>query len=144
LCAGPGDPRPLPCAHGRPLGICRQAAGRRQGQRRPPAGTRRRARPLRFFRLRPAGGRPAVSYLCRMIYRLHREGGRYVIFAFLFFLAAALALVASFSVWTILLAALATALLTLFLIFFRNPPRAHGVLDPEAVIAPADGKVVVI
>jgi len=79
-----------------------------------------------------------------MIYRLHREGGRYVIFAFLFFLAAALALVASFSVWTILLAALATALLTLFLIFFRNPPRAHGVLDPEAVIAPADGKVVVI
>ena len=79
-----------------------------------------------------------------MIYRLHREGGRYLIFALLFFLAAATALVAYFSIWTMLLAALAFTLLTLFLIFFRNPPRAHGVLDPEAVIAPADGKVVVI
>lgn len=79
-----------------------------------------------------------------MMYRLHREGGRYLIVASLFVLGAAILLALFFSLWTLLLLGVAVFFLVVFLIFFRNPPRAHGTLDPDAILAPADGKVVVI
>jgi len=79
-----------------------------------------------------------------MIYRLHREGGRYILAAVGLLVIAGILLALSLTIWTILLAGIGVFFLVMFLIFFRNPPRAHGLLDPEAIIAPADGKVVVI
>jgi len=79
-----------------------------------------------------------------MIYRLHREGGRYILAAVGLLVIAGILIALSLTIWTILLAGIGVFFLVMFLIFFRNPPRAHGLLDPEAIIAPADGKVVVI
>ena len=48
------------------------------------------------------------------------------------------------SVWTVLLFLASVFFLILFIIFFRNPPRIDVLQDPDSVVAPADGKVVVI
>lgn len=79
-----------------------------------------------------------------MMYRLHREGGVFLLASFLLAVLASLLIFFFFSAWTILFLAAALSLLVLFLVFFRNPPRAHGAVDPDAILAPADGKVVVI
>ena len=49
----------------------------------------------------------------------------------------------NFGIWNILLAVLSAGLLYIILQFFRNPPR-NTVINAENIIAPADGKVVVI
>ena len=49
----------------------------------------------------------------------------------------------SFSIWSGLVVAVSVFLLYIILQFFRNPPR-HTTPDPEHIIAPADGKVVVV
>ncbi len=79
-----------------------------------------------------------------MSYRLHKEGNLYLISSIFFFFATLVfaALYTSFlSVFIFLLSAFS---LILFLIFFRNPPRKELNADPDLVMAPADGKVVVI
>jgi len=48
------------------------------------------------------------------------------------------------SLLTYLLGALCLGLLVMMLIFFRNPKRLHVVRDTDLILAPADGKVVVI
>lgn len=79
-----------------------------------------------------------------MIYRLHKEGKLYVATTIIITLVCAVPLVFFFSIYTILLFALCLVLLTLMLIFFRNPKRIHVVRDTDLILAPADGKVVVI
>lgn len=49
----------------------------------------------------------------------------------------------AFGIWNILLAVLSAGLLYIILQFFRNPPR-NTVVNPENILSPADGKVVVI
>ena len=49
----------------------------------------------------------------------------------------------SFSIWSGLIVALSVFLLYIILQFFRNPPR-NTTINPEHIIAPADGKVVVV
>lgn len=49
----------------------------------------------------------------------------------------------SFGIWNALIVALSIFLLYIILQFFRNPPR-NTTSNPENIIAPADGKVVVI
>ncbi len=49
----------------------------------------------------------------------------------------------SFSIWNWFIVALSIFLLYIILQFFRNPPR-NTVVNPSTIIAPADGKVVVI
>lgn len=78
-----------------------------------------------------------------MSYRLHKEGRSYLVIS-------ALILLITFawsyfypSVYSVFLFSLSVFCIILFLIFFRNPPRfAREGLD--GVLAPADGKVVVI
>lgn len=77
--------------------------------------------------------------------RIHREG-RKSLFYFLVGLTALNVLAAYFSPWnwleTVILV-LSVALYVIILQFFRNPPRfTHA--EPGQLIAPADGKVVVI
>jgi phosphatidylserine decarboxylase len=79
-----------------------------------------------------------------MMYRLHKEGKLYVASAIIITFVCALLLVFFFSIFTIILFALCLAGLTLMLIFFRNPKRLHVVRDTDLIMAPADGKVVVI
>jgi len=79
-----------------------------------------------------------------MMYRLHKEGKLYVASAILITIFFALLLVFFFSIFTILLCALSLSVMTLMLIFFRNPKRLHIVRDTDLILAPADGKVVVI
>lgn len=79
-----------------------------------------------------------------MIYRLHKEGKLYVAMAIIVTFVFALLLVFFFSIFTIILFALCLAGLTLMLVFFRNPKRIHVVRDTDLIVAPADGKVVVI
>jgi phosphatidylserine decarboxylase len=79
-----------------------------------------------------------------MIYRLHREGVFYLLYSLLFFLVA-LAIFFFFpSIGTGLLLGVSLFFLILFIIFFRNPPRVHGTKNTDLILAPADGKVVVI
>ncbi|MEP6794026.1 MAG: phosphatidylserine decarboxylase, partial [Saprospiraceae bacterium] len=79
-----------------------------------------------------------------MIYRLHKEGIPYLISSTFFFLASLIFVWLSPSVITILVFGLSCFFLTLFLIFFRNPPRINTNNDINVVLSPADGKVVVI
>lgn len=79
-----------------------------------------------------------------MIYRLHREGVYYLLYSLLFFVVAVILFLFFMSIYTGLLVGLSLFLLILFLIFFRNPLRAHGTKDTDLILAPADGKVVVI
>lgn len=79
-----------------------------------------------------------------MIYRLHREGVFYLLYSLLFFLVA-LAIFFFFpSIAAGLLLGISLFFLILFIIFFRNPPRVHGTKNTDLILAPADGKVVVI
>ena len=79
-----------------------------------------------------------------MIYRLHKEGVMYLVSSALAVLMT-LALAFFFpSFLTICLAALCFSLMVLFLIFFRNPRRMHGTKNTDLILAPADGKIVVI
>ena len=79
-----------------------------------------------------------------MIYRLHREGVFYLLYSLLFFIIG-LALFFFFtSILTGLVLGVSLFFLILFIIFFRNPPRVHGTKNTDLILAPADGKVVVI
>lgn len=79
-----------------------------------------------------------------MNYRLHKEGNPYLIVSIILF-AGTLILAALYtSVWTVLLFLFCAFFLILFLIFFRNPPRTFTGNDTNSIVAPADGKVVVI
>ncbi|HUR30131.1 MAG TPA: phosphatidylserine decarboxylase family protein [Saprospiraceae bacterium] len=79
-----------------------------------------------------------------MSYRLHKEGNPYLVSAIFFFIASLI--FASFftSLLTVLLFLLSAFFLILFLIFFRNPPRVDLIKESDAILSPADGKVVVI
>ncbi len=79
-----------------------------------------------------------------MMYRLHREGTWYLLISLLFFVLALGLFFVFTSILTIVVLGLSLFLLILFLIFFRNPLRAHGTKDTGLILAPADGKVVVI
>lgn len=79
-----------------------------------------------------------------MKYRFHPEG-KATLLLFLTF-ALPLSLAAHYYLppsWSLIVSFLLVLFLVLILQFFRNPERTH-VLDPDAIIAPADGKVVVI
>lgn len=79
-----------------------------------------------------------------MIYRLHREGGYYILWTMIALLSS-IGLSLLFSGWIpYLLIGIIVFLLVVFLIFFRNPVRSHGTLNPDAILSPCDGKVVVI
>ncbi|HSF89446.1 MAG TPA: phosphatidylserine decarboxylase family protein [Saprospiraceae bacterium] len=79
-----------------------------------------------------------------MIYRLHREGVFYLLYSLLFFAISVVVFIFFMSILTGLLLGVATFFLILFLIFFRNPPRVHGTKNTDLILAPADGKIVVI
>jgi phosphatidylserine decarboxylase len=79
-----------------------------------------------------------------MMYRLHKEGKLYVAYTILVNLILIALLIFFFSVPTILISFLGLIILALMLIFFRNPKRLHVVRDTDLILAPADGKVVVI
>lgn len=79
-----------------------------------------------------------------MIYRLHREGVFYLLYSLLFFLITGALFFFFPSILTGLLLGVGVFFLGLFLIFFRNPPRVHGTKNTDLILAPADGKVVVI
>lgn len=79
-----------------------------------------------------------------MIYRLHKEGVFYLLYSFLFFVVAGLLFYYFMSIITGLLLGVSLFFLILFIIFFRNPPRVHGTKETDLILAPADGKVVVI
>ncbi len=79
-----------------------------------------------------------------MMYRLHKEGKLYVAITIIVAVVFILFLVFFPSVFTLSLVVLAGAFLGLFLIFFRNPKRLHVVRDTDLILAPADGRVVVI
>jgi phosphatidylserine decarboxylase len=79
-----------------------------------------------------------------MSYRLHKEGNPYLVSASFFFLASAFFCFFFTSVLTVLLFLLSCFFLILFLIFFRNPPRVNQLIENKSIVAPADGKVVVI
>lgn len=79
-----------------------------------------------------------------MIYRLHKEGVFYLLYALLGFVLTLVLFIFFMSWFTGILLGVATFFLVLFLIFFRNPPRVHGTKNTDLILAPADGKVVVI
>ncbi len=79
-----------------------------------------------------------------MIYRLHKEGIPYLISSSFFFLVSLIFFFRFPSYITVLVFGLSIFLLALFLIFFRNPPRTDHHQDINSILAPADGKVVVI
>lgn len=79
-----------------------------------------------------------------MIYRLHKEGVFYLLYTFLFFVVTALLFYFYMGIITGLLLGVSLFFLILFIIFFRNPPRVHGTKHTDLILAPADGKVVVI
>lgn len=79
-----------------------------------------------------------------MIYRLHREGVFYLLYSTLFFLVSLALFYFYTSIYTGLLFGISVFFQVLFLIFFRNPPRVHGTKNTDLILAPADGKVVVI
>lgn len=79
-----------------------------------------------------------------MLYRIHKEGRILlaVLALFLVLLNIGVARFASAAFWPVLVASIALFLIVLQ--FFRNPRRAVQVADDGLVLAPADGKVVVI
>jgi phosphatidylserine decarboxylase len=79
-----------------------------------------------------------------MIYRVHREGVFYLLYSFLFFIVALALFYFYISVLTGIVLAVSGFFLSMFIIFFRNPPRMHGTKNTDLILAPADGKVVVI
>ncbi len=79
-----------------------------------------------------------------MIYKLHKEGRPYIWITLFFWLVSLVKVIDGPSVFHILLFALFSFFLVLFLIFFRNPPRINQSKDPKVILSPADGKVVVI
>lgn len=79
-----------------------------------------------------------------MMYRLHKEGKLYIAITILIVLALGVLLFFFRHPVTLALSGLSLFFLVLFLIFFRNPRRMHVVRDTDLIIAPADGKVVVI
>jgi len=79
-----------------------------------------------------------------MIYRLHKEGVFYLLYSFLFFVVAGLLFYYFRTILSGLLFGVSLFFLILFIIFFRNPPRVHGTKETDLILAPADGKVVVI
>ena len=79
-----------------------------------------------------------------MMYRVHKEGVFYLLYSFLFFLATIALFYFYPSLWTGLLLGVSSFFFGVFLIFFRNPPRMHGTKNTDLILAPADGKVVVI
>jgi phosphatidylserine decarboxylase len=79
-----------------------------------------------------------------MIYRLHKEGVFYLLYAFLFFVLTGILFYYFMSILTGLLLGVGLFFLIMFIIFFRNPPRVHGTKETDLILAPADGKVVVI
>ncbi len=79
-----------------------------------------------------------------MIYRLHKEGVFYLIYSTLFFVICGGLFYFYMNIFTGLLLGVSLFFLLLFIIFFRNPPRVHGTKDTDLILAPADGKVVVI
>ena len=79
-----------------------------------------------------------------MMYRLHKEGKLYVAYAILVALPCILLLLFFYNIFTIVLCSLVLIILGFFFIFFRNPKRPHVVRDTDLIVAPADGKVVVI
>lgn len=79
-----------------------------------------------------------------MIYRLHKEGRIYLAVTIGIILCLVLIMLLFPSKITYGLVGLSLVFLLLFLIFFRNPKRLHVVRDTDLILAPADGKVVVI
>jgi len=79
-----------------------------------------------------------------MNYRLHKEGNPYLISAIVFFVLTLIVAALYTNFLTVLLFLLAAFFLILFLIFFRNPARIDANADPNSIVSPADGKVVVI
>lgn len=79
-----------------------------------------------------------------MSYRLHKEGNPYLVVSIVLFIAALILASLFTSFFTVIFFLLAAFFLILFLIFFRNPPRASKITDINSILAPADGKVVVI
>lgn len=79
-----------------------------------------------------------------MMYRLHKEGKLYLAFTLAINFVIALLFVFFPTILTCILFVLCMAVLILMLIFFRNPKRIHVVRDTDLIVAPADGKVVVI
>ena len=79
-----------------------------------------------------------------MMYRLHKEGKLYMAYAIMVSAICAVLLLVFPSIVTIILCGLCLCVLGLMLIFFRNPKRLHVVRDTDLIMAPADGKVVVI
>lgn len=78
--------------------------------------------------------------------KFHREGKLTISMGILFTLVVNIGMYLifpGFGIWNILLLVLTLGLLYIILQFFRNPPRQTPV-NPENIIAPADGKVVVI
>ena len=79
-----------------------------------------------------------------MSYRLHKEGNPYILIAVLLFVATLIWAALFTSPLSIIVFLTSAVFLILFLIFFRNPPRLHQNDNSEILVAPADGKVVVI
>ena len=81
-----------------------------------------------------------------MRHRIHREGHRMLIVTALILIAINIIMfTCSSRMWLAVVVLLASLLLFVFLsYFFRNPQRVIEVDDPDFLIAPADGRVVVI
>jgi phosphatidylserine decarboxylase len=78
--------------------------------------------------------------------KLHREGTLTIIMTLFFTVVmntGMYLIFPSFGIWNIITLVLTLGLLYIILQFFRNPPR-KTLPNPEQIIAPADGKVVVI
>lgn len=79
-----------------------------------------------------------------MMYRLHKEGNPYLIVAIVFFIVTLIVASLVTTWWTVLLFLLGGFFLIMFLIFFRNPVRKESDASHDVILAPADGKIVVI
>ncbi|MBQ8099771.1 MAG: phosphatidylserine decarboxylase family protein [Paludibacteraceae bacterium] len=77
--------------------------------------------------------------------RIHREGRNIIIFLVMLIFVVNVPAYLYFPHWGFALTLVITALLLCFVTyFFRNPVRVLEVDDPDFIIAPADGRVVVI
>ena len=79
-----------------------------------------------------------------MMYRLHKEGKLYIAYAVLALIISMVLLFFARNIFALAVCIFILINLGLFLIFFRNPKRLHIVRDTDLILAPADGKVVVI
>jgi phosphatidylserine decarboxylase len=76
---------------------------------------------------------------------IHKEGYPTLIIAFILFLSFILLSINNLAgIWTILISLICFVVYALLLWFFRNPTRTAPKEDNTKIIAPADGKVVVI